>query len=131
MLGGAWLRLGRVDGHAQRARQRFSAAHAGRRTGPLRPWTRTRADGAQLEATIHAVPEASYRTIWVILFKEDQPAPAKWASPLTPKEREVAVRITRGWDNRLIAEDLGCALDTVKKHISHIFQKLRIEKRTA
>jgi DNA-binding CsgD family transcriptional regulator len=103
----------------------------GGRTGPLPPWTRTGADGARLEVTIVAVPEASYRAIWTILFKEHQVVRPAWEAPLTAREREVVYCVVRGWDNRLIAGELHCTVGTVKKHIYNIFVKLGIEQRTA
>ncbi|MDC0678284.1 LuxR C-terminal-related transcriptional regulator [Sorangium atrum] len=48
---------------------------------------------------------------------------------LTPRERQVVSAIIRGLSNHEIAEELGCSLNTVKKHVQHIFEKLGVESR--
>ena len=50
--------------------------------------------------------------------------------PLTEREREVLVLVATGKTNRQIAGELFVALDTVKKHVSHIFEKLGATNRT-
>jgi DNA-binding CsgD family transcriptional regulator len=99
------------------------------RTEPL--WTRHGAEGARLEVTIVALPEASYRTVWAILFREQKPVLAPWQRRLTIREREVVSRVALGWDNQLIADDLCCSRGTVIKHLQHIFDKLGVSNRTS
>lgn len=48
---------------------------------------------------------------------------------LTKKESEIARLITIGMTNLEIAEELYIAESTVKKHVSHIFEKLEIKSR--
>lgn len=48
---------------------------------------------------------------------------------LTKRERQIAELIGRGLSNREIGEELYISEATVKKHISHIFEKLGIESR--
>lgn len=50
--------------------------------------------------------------------------------PLTPRELEVLGFIAAGWRNRQIADELVVTLDTVKRHVSHIFDKLGTANRT-
>jgi LuxR family maltose regulon positive regulatory protein len=50
--------------------------------------------------------------------------------PLTDRELEVLRLIAAGMRNRDIARDLVLTLDTVKKHVSHIFAKLGAANRT-
>jgi len=50
--------------------------------------------------------------------------------PLTPRELEVLEFIAAGWRNRQIADELVVTLDTVKRHVSHIFEKLGTANRT-
>jgi LuxR family transcriptional regulator, maltose regulon positive regulatory protein len=50
--------------------------------------------------------------------------------PLTDRELEVLRLLAAGWRNRDIARQLVVTLDTVKKHISHIFDKLGAANRT-
>jgi DNA-binding CsgD family transcriptional regulator len=49
---------------------------------------------------------------------------------LSPRETEVAELVGDGWSNRAIAQHLGIGEDTVKKHLTHIFGKLRVHNRT-
>lgn len=57
--------------------------------------------------------------------------PAGWRNVLTAREQQVITGVLRGWDNRLIAGELGCSEATVKKHMQNIFDKLGVPSRTA
>lgn len=48
---------------------------------------------------------------------------------LTRREAETAVQVCKGLSNKEIALELNISEATVKKHISHIFEKLDVEKR--
>ena len=50
--------------------------------------------------------------------------------PLSDRELEVLRLLASGMSNREIADELVVALDTVKKHASHIFAKLGASSRT-
>lgn len=50
-------------------------------------------------------------------------------SVLTKREKQIAELIKRGLSNREIGEELYISEATVKKHVSHIFEKLQIESR--
>lgn len=50
---------------------------------------------------------------------------------LTKRESELAYALFKGLSNREIAEQFYISETTVKKHISHIFEKLDIQKREA
>jgi LuxR family transcriptional regulator, maltose regulon positive regulatory protein len=52
------------------------------------------------------------------------------AEPLTDRELEVLRLIAEGKSNQRIAHDLVVALDTVKKHVTHILSKLGADNRT-
>jgi DNA-binding NarL/FixJ family response regulator len=52
------------------------------------------------------------------------------ASQLTPRERDVLVRVARGLTNNQIAADLYMSVHTVKLHVQHIFRKLNLPNRT-
>jgi DNA-binding CsgD family transcriptional regulator len=56
-------------------------------------------------------------------------APVRWRERLTPREYEIVDRVVRGWDNRLVAEDAGCAEWTVRTHLKNAFPKLGVESR--
>lgn len=50
--------------------------------------------------------------------------------PLTAREFEVLGLVASGHANRRIADDLFITLDTVKRHVSHILDKLGVNNRT-
>jgi DNA-binding NarL/FixJ family response regulator len=50
---------------------------------------------------------------------------------LTPRELEIACLASKGLSNKLVAQQLGAGEGTVKIHLHNIFQKLRINNRTA
>ena len=57
-------------------------------------------------------------------------APPGLAEPLTDRELEVLRLLAAGKSNQRIAHDLVVALDTVKKHVTHILGKLGAANRT-
>lgn len=48
---------------------------------------------------------------------------------LTEREHEILIRVARGMTNRQIAEDLFLSVSTVKVHVRHIFEKLKLSNR--
>ena len=56
--------------------------------------------------------------------------PEAIASLLSARELEVLELLATGRANRQIADELVVALDTVKKHVSHILDKLGASNRT-
>jgi DNA-binding NarL/FixJ family response regulator len=48
---------------------------------------------------------------------------------LSPREREIVAAVARGLSNRDIASATGIAQQTVKNHLSSIFQKLNVHSR--
>lgn len=44
----------------------------------------------------------------------------------TPREQDVLARVARGWDNRLIADDLHLSARAVSEVLSAIYQKLNL-----
>jgi DNA-binding NarL/FixJ family response regulator len=51
------------------------------------------------------------------------------AERLTRREREIVARVAAGESNREVAERLSLAEDTVKHHISNVFDKLGVSNR--
>ena len=49
--------------------------------------------------------------------------------PLSERERQVLQLLAQGASNQEIADELVIALDTVKRHVSHIFSKLGANNR--
>ena len=68
-----------------------------------------------------------------LLFRSSRPADSdpyeRWA--LTPPERRVAACLERGSRNQQIAVVLGLSVETVRKHVAHIFKKTGVETRAA
>lgn len=65
------------------------------------------------------------RIFFRITFQQKTGAPA-----ITPREREIHRLICQGYSNKRIAEKLGISAETVKRHISNIFQKTGTSNRT-
>lgn len=92
----------------------------------------------QLFRCIHAVMKGDY---WVghervgdllqVLLRADRtsPAGARPASTLTPREREVIAAVVDGGTNKDIAKTFTLSEQTVKNHLSHIFNKLGVSTR--
>ncbi|MFY9653890.1 helix-turn-helix domain-containing protein, partial [Trebonia sp.] len=57
-------------------------------------------------------------------------APPGLIEPLTGRELEVLRLLAAGKSNQRIAHDLVVALDTVKKHVTHVLGKLGAANRT-
>lgn len=50
-------------------------------------------------------------------------------TPLSDREQEVLEELAKGSSTREIADDLGLGHETVKSHLSRIYQKLRVQDR--
>ncbi|MDC3959534.1 helix-turn-helix domain-containing protein [Polyangium jinanense] len=86
---------------------------------------------AELKVSIQKLPGMDAAS-FVMLFEEVPqlvPIPLAWLKVLSSAELKVAERVC--WDNALIASELGITELTVKKHFSHIFDKLGIPNRAA
>ena len=55
--------------------------------------------------------------------------PARYISELTPRERQVADLIARGYTNPQIAAELTITRETTKTHVSNILSKLGVSSR--
>jgi DNA-binding NarL/FixJ family response regulator len=49
---------------------------------------------------------------------------------LSPRARDVLVRLSWGLSNREIADELGISAETVKTHIDRLYKKLGVATRT-
>ncbi len=56
-------------------------------------------------------------------------APSRYLADLTPREREVAELIARGYTNPQIAAELTITRETAKTHVSRILWKLGVRSR--
>jgi LuxR family transcriptional regulator, maltose regulon positive regulatory protein len=55
---------------------------------------------------------------------------ARLVDPLSTRGLEVLHQIAAGASNKVIAKELVITLDTVKRHVSHLFSKLEVSSRT-
>jgi LuxR family maltose regulon positive regulatory protein len=60
---------------------------------------------------------------------EEPSKPYQLPEPLSEREREVLQLLANGASNQEIAQELVIAVDTVKRHASHIFSKLGVHNR--
>lgn len=74
-------------------------------------------------------PDVAARLVQVI--SQGGPSPAAAADQLTERERETLRQVARGLTNKEIAAELGISENTVKTHISNLFQKLDAHDRTS
>jgi DNA-binding NarL/FixJ family response regulator len=51
------------------------------------------------------------------------------APELTQREREILSRLEQGMTNKEIARSLGIELATVKNHVHHVLEKLKVSRR--
>ena len=71
-------------------------------------------------------PEAPHAAI---AFADLSTAPARAFTNLTPRQMAVLVLVAQGKPNKTIARDLCIARETVKKHLSAVFERLQIANR--
>jgi LuxR family transcriptional regulator of csgAB operon len=50
--------------------------------------------------------------------------------PLTSKETEILLMVSKGASNQQVADKLGIKRNTVKGHLYHVYKKLKVENRT-
>jgi LuxR family transcriptional regulator, maltose regulon positive regulatory protein len=100
---------------AQLRAARRGPQHAARRTGP-----------GYLAGLLCACGQAGA----VLPPRRAGAAPPGLAEPLTDRELEVLRLLAAGKSNQRIAHDLVVALDTVKKHVTHVLGKLGAANRT-
>jgi DNA-binding NarL/FixJ family response regulator len=60
---------------------------------------------------------------------DETPSNGGWSDLLSPREREVALLVSRGLSNKEIARELRLSDGTVKLHVHNIFLKLRMRRR--
>jgi DNA-binding CsgD family transcriptional regulator len=79
------------------------------------------ADARRLELGVREEPESD--------AEPAAKARSSAAGGLSPREREVASLIARGYANRAIADELGVGLKTVEKYMTAIYAKLNLSSR--
>jgi DNA-binding CsgD family transcriptional regulator len=84
----------------------------------------------ELEPQLRTGPAASWRLHRVVAGPQRSPAVSpRPAGALSPREREIAILITRGHSNRQIADQLAIAPATVDRHVTNILRKMEFRSR--
>jgi len=82
-----------------------------------------------LEVLVKALEALARGEVWaerrLVAEVLEKPTPV-----LTPREKEVATLAALGLTNEEIAQELGISVKTVKAHLSLIFQKLGVKRRS-
>ena len=96
--------------------------------------------GRRLDQLARGVPHAFVTRLVAAFERAGRPivAPARAGAvavpglvePLSARELQVLELIAAGHPNRIIAERLVITVDTVKRHVSHVFNKLSVANRT-
>ena len=76
-----------------------------------------------------AIRQAARGTVYATLGADEDAEPAP-TSGLTPKERDVLLRMARGLSNAEIGRELWLSQQTVKFHLTNIYRKLGVANRT-
>ena len=85
------------------------------------------------QLTVYLIPDPRRDRYLLLLEERDLPAfsvDALELLGLTKREAEVLFWIARDKSNAGIAKELGCCEGTVRKHLEHIYRKLRVQTRT-
>src|SRR5947209_1671371 len=86
-----------------------------RKSGPI-PYLDTLLAAFQQESKAHIAAGESTETYQL-------------PEPLSQRELEVLQLLARGESNQEIGQELVITIDTVKRHVSHIFSKLGVQNR--
>lgn len=82
-----------------------------------------------LDMVLAAFPQQMQMQESYLKQKEEHTKGQPLLDPLSKRELEVLNTIARGASNNQIAQELMITVDTVKRHISHIFSKLGVQNR--
>ena len=74
------------------------------------------------------MPDGFAKKAVALVNKQDEPG-VGGLSLLTDREREILACAAAGRSNKEIADQLCVSLDTVKTHLHHIYQKLKVSGR--
>ena len=94
-----------------------------------------RTPGAKILESLREVHEGgspmnSHSARKVVQFFNQISQPAPHLETLSEREKEVLGLLSRGQLYKQIADNLGITLDTVRKHLQSIYQKLHVHSRT-
>jgi FixJ family two-component response regulator len=76
------------------------------------------------QALLDAIGQAVRRSLQDCAHREQHADLRARFAQLTPREREVALRVARGESNRVVGEALGISAKTVQVHRQHVLEKM-------
>jgi DNA-binding NarL/FixJ family response regulator len=88
-----------------------------------------------LITTVHSVARGQYEDNVILsvprgaLDAAENNAAGDESSLLSPREMEVLISVARGMNNKQVAEKLHLSVTTVKRHLSNIYEKLKVGSR--
>lgn len=66
----------------------------------------------------------------VLQFFQQPAKPISAEHDLSPRELDILRGLMKGYSYKLIADELGISLDTVRSHIRHVYDKLQVNSKT-
>lgn len=75
-------------------------------------------------------PMSAHIARQVVQFFHRSEKPAAESEHLSPREYEILDLLVKGLVLKEVAEQLGIGLETVRTHVTHIYQKLHVRSRT-
>jgi DNA-binding NarL/FixJ family response regulator len=66
----------------------------------------------------------------LVAFFQRPHSPSPETEKLTQREQEILSQLAKGYQYKEIADTLGVALETVRTHVKHIYDKLHVRSRT-
>ena len=85
---------------------------------------------ALLEALAGGAPMSSEIARRVIESFRRKAKTQEKAIGLSAREEEILVLLTKGYSNKLIADQIGLSIDTVCSHLKRVYQKMHVNSRT-
>jgi DNA-binding NarL/FixJ family response regulator len=85
---------------------------------------------ALLDVFTGGAPMSSEIARRVVEFFRKQARTRGETTHLSAREEEVLVLLSRGFQNKEIADHLSLSLDTVRSHLKHIYEKMHVRSRT-
>ena len=88
-----------------------------------------------LITTVHSVARGQYEDNVILsvprgaLDATENNAAGDQSSPLSRREMEILFSVARGMSNKQVAEKLHLSVTTVKRHLSNIYEKLKVGSR--
>jgi DNA-binding CsgD family transcriptional regulator len=83
---------------------------------------------ALIQETISKALVKQFGPMSASLMRTERPHPD--IDSLSPRQREVLLLVAAGKSNQEIADELSCSLNTVKRHVTAVLQKLHLPNRT-